>query len=287
MKTKSTVLSQTFSINTGGKLLTFSQPLVMGILNLTHDSFYAASRVPDERSYLSRAGQMLSEGAAILDIGGQSTRPRATVLSAAEERKNVVPALRGILKRFPGTVISIDTYHSEVARAAVENGAVIVNDVSAGNLDPEMITTVAGLGVPYVAMHMQGTPATMQRQPLYEDVVQEILDFFIAKIYQCRAAGIRDIIADPGFGFGKTSAHNYTLLKHLSVFHLLEVPLLVGLSRKSMIWRLLEVPPEDALNGTTALHMLALQQGTQLLRVHDVKAARQAIRLWEYYRQQR
>jgi len=286
MKFKNTVLPHTFSINAGGKLLSLHQPLVMGILNLTPDSFYSGSRVADEKSYLSKAEQMLAEGAAILDLGGQSTRPKATALPPSAECERVLPAIDSIMKRFPDAVISVDTYHAEVAKKAVEHGASIVNDISAGNMDKQMIPVVGKLGTPYIAMHMQGTPATMQDHPQYENVVQEVLDFFIRKTAECRQAGIKDIIVDPGFGFGKNSAHNYTLLHHLSVFHLLNIPLMAGLSRKSMIWRLLDITPDEALNGTTALHMLALQQGVHILRVHDVKPARQAIHLWEYYRQQ-
>jgi dihydropteroate synthase len=286
MKTKSNVLQHTFSIHAAGKLISCTRPLVMGVLNLTEDSFYAGSRIAGEDMLLSRTGRMLEEGAAIIDLGGQSTRPRATLLSAAREREKVVPAVGAILRRFPGTVISVDTFHAEVARAAVEAGAAIVNDVSAGAMDPEMIGAVASLGVPYIVMHMQGTPLSMQDNPVYEDVVRDVLDFLIRRIAACREAGIKDIIADPGFGFGKTLSQNYTLLGHLRVFQLLKVPLLAGVSRKSMIWRLLGVRPEDALNGTTALHMLALMQGVHFLRVHDVKAACEAVRLWEYYQGQ-
>lgn len=286
MKTKSNVLRHTFSINARGKLISCATPLVMGILNLTGDSFYAGSRVTGEEMLLSLAAQMLDEGAAILDLGGQSTRPGATQLTAREEREKIVPAVRAIARRFPGAVISVDTYYAEVARAAIDEGAALINDISAGLMDPAMISTVASLGVPYIAMHMQGTPATMQDNPHYDDVVRDVLDFFIRRVARCRDAGIKDIIADPGFGFGKTLSQNYTLLKHLRVFHLLDVPLLAGVSRKSMIWRLLDIRPEEALNGTMALHMLALQQGVHFLRAHDVKAACQAVRLWEYYQQQ-
>ncbi|MGH2642469.1 MAG: dihydropteroate synthase [Chitinophagaceae bacterium] len=258
----------------------------MGVLNLTSDSFYSGSRVPDERNYLKKAEQMLNEGAAILDIGGQSTRPKANLLSAKEEKSRVLPAIDAILKSFPKAVISIDTFYAKTACASIEHGAVIVNDISAGEMDKEMIPSVAGLKVPYIAMHMQGAPANMQDNPHYENVVREVLDFFIKKTDECRQSGIQDIIVDPGFGFGKTLSHNYTLLKHLSVFNILELPVMAGVSRKSMIWRLLEITPEEALSGTTALHLLALQQGANILRVHDVKPAIEAIKIWEYYRQQ-
>lgn len=255
----------------------------MGILNITPDSFYAGSCVPDERSYLARAEKMLSEGADILDIGGQSTRPRAALLTAEEEKERVVPAIQAISKRFPEAVISVDTFYSAVADAAVNSGAAIVNDISSGAMDAEMAATVARLQTPYIAMHMQGTPQTMQDDPRYENVTLEVFDFFIQKIASLRRAGIRDIILDPGFGFGKTIAHNYTLLHNLSVFHQLGVPVMAGVSRKSMIWRALGIKPDEAIGGTCALHMLALQQGVHLLRVHDVKPAKEVLQLWKYY----
>lgn len=292
MKSKNTVLSPTFlptsppfSINVRGKLLTFDKPRVMGILNITPDSFYSGSRVQDELSYLSLAEQMLSEGADMLDLGGQSTRPKAALLSADEEKRRVLPAVEAILKRFPDTIISVDTFYAEVASAAVGLGAALVNDISAGNMDENMVSTVAALQVPYIAMHMQGTPANMQDNPQYENVALDIFDFFVHKLASFRKAGIKDIIVDPGFGFGKNLAHNYTLLHHLSVFHQLDVPVMAGISRKSMIWRMLGIQPEDALNGTSALHMLALLQGAHLLRVHDVRQACEVIQLWEYYAQ--
>jgi dihydropteroate synthase len=284
MNAKSTFLSRTFSIQAGGRLLSFPPVRVMGILNITPDSFYAGSRVQDEASWLAQAERMLAEGADILDVGGQSTRPRATRLTAHEERSRVLPAIDLLAKRFPQALLSIDTFYADVAQAAIDHGCHIINDISAGALDPEMIPCVARLGVPYVIMHMQGTPQDMQDDPHYADVTQEILDFFIRKIAICREAGIGDILADPGFCFGKTQDHNYTLLRELSLFELLQVPILVGLSRKSMVWRPLGIRPAEALNGTTALHMLALEQGVHILRVHDVKEAVQAIHLWEIYR---
>jgi len=284
MNAKSTFLSHTFSIRTGGRLLSFPPVRVMGILNVTPDSFYAGSRVQDEASLLAQAEKMLREGADILDIGGQSTRPRATRLTAREERKRVLPAIDLLAKRFPQAILSVDTFYAEVAQAAVDHGCQIVNDISAGALDSEMISCVARMGVPYVVMHMQGTPQDMQDNPHYEDVTREVLDFLIRKIALCREAGIGDIVADPGFCFGKTQTDNYTLLRELSVFKVLQVPLLVGLSRKSMVWRPLSIRPAEALNGTTALHMLALEQGAHILRVHDVAEAVQAIHLWEFYR---
>lgn len=285
MESKSTVLSHTFSINARGKLISFDKPLVMGILNLTPDSFYPGSRVTGAPDALARAEKMLSEGAAFLDIGGQSTRPDARLHPASEELERVIPAIDAILDRFPDAILSIDTFHAAVAQEAVRHGCAVINDISAGMMDPEMIPLAGSLGVPYIAMHMQGTPQTMQREPTYEDVVQEVLDFFIRKIAECREAGLRDVIIDPGFCFGKTLEQNYMLLGHLKAFHMLEVPLLAGISRKSMIWRLLDTTPSGALEGTTALHMAALMQGVQLLRVHDVRPAIQTIDLWDYYRQ--
>lgn len=286
MKPKNTVLNRNFSINAGGKLLSFSKPLIMGVLNLTSDSFYSGSRVPGEKDYMAKAEQMLSEGAAILDVGGQSTRPKAIRLTAEEEKNRVLPAIDAILKHFPEVVISIDTFYAEVARASIDHGASIVNDISAGEMDKNMIPTVASMKVPYIVMHMQGTPANMQENPHYDNIVREILDFFIKKTSACRQAGILDIIIDPGFGFGKSLSHNYTLLKHLHVFDVLGVPLMAGVSRKSMIGRLLNITPEKALNATTVIHTLALQQGANILRVHDVKPAMEAVQIWEYYQQQ-
>lgn len=285
MESKSTVLLDTFSIKVRGKLLSLSQPLVMGILNTTPDSFYRSSRV-DPETLLPRAEAMLTEGAAILDIGGQSTRPGATRLTAEEECARVLPAIDLVIKHFPDAILSIDTFYGAVAEAAVAHGCALVNDVSAGSLDAAMIPTVADLQVPYIAMHMQGTPETMQQHPSYSHVVTDILDFFIGKLDQCRQAGIDDVLIDPGFCFGKTLADNYTLLGHLKDFHILGAPMVIGISRKSMIWRLLETTAPEALEGTTALHMLALTQGVHIIRAHDVKPAVETIRLWEYYRQQ-
>ncbi|WP_118951462.1 dihydropteroate synthase [Taibaiella helva] len=272
-----------FQLNCKGRLLAATQPLVMGILNVTPDSFYTKGRENNPGDHLLKAGKMLEEGAAILDIGGMSTRPGAQVISAAEETDRVVPVIALIRQHFPEAFISIDTYRAAVARAAVEAGADMINDISAGKLDPEMLSAVAAMRVPYILMHMQGTPADMQHAPVYNDVTADILDFFLGKIQQCREAGIADIILDPGFGFGKTQAHNYQLLKGMHIFSITGLPLLAGLSRKSMVYRLLESSAEAALNGTTALHMLALQQGASLLRVHDVKEAVECIKLYRFY----
>lgn len=268
-----------YTLNCKGRLLVIEQPIVMGILNITPDSFYSGSRTSTNDTILTKAEQMLEEGATILDMGGQSTRPGSTRLSAAEEAVRVVPAIQLVKKNFPSCFVSVDTYHAEVAREAVEAGADMVNDISAGEMDAAMLSTAARLQVPYIAMHMQGTPDTMQQNPSYENVSREVLDYFIKKTEQCRAAGISDVIIDPGFGFGKTIAHNFQLLRELEAFQLLKVPVLVGLSRKSTIYKTLGTTAEGALNGTTVLNTIALQKGASVLRVHDVKEAMEAIQL--------
>lgn len=275
------MLQTRLTLNCKGKLLSLETPLVMGILNITPDSFYMASRYQQIDDILQQAEKMLSEGATILDIGGMSSRPGAEIISAEEELQRVLPAIEAIIKNFPEALLSIDTVQAAVARQSVEAGAALINDISAGRLDEKMYSTVAELGVPYVLMHMQGTPRTMQQEPTYEDVSLEVLDFFIAEVGKLRALGIKDIILDPGFGFGKTLSHNYQLLKRLHVFQILELPILVGISRKSMVYKPFGGSAKEALNGTTALHLVALQQGAQLLRVHDVKEAMEVIQLWK------
>ncbi|MBW8687634.1 dihydropteroate synthase [Chitinophaga sp. B61] len=270
------------TINCQGKLLDLSKPVVMGIINITEDSFFAGSRTQHIDLILQRAAQLLEEGAQILDIGAQSTRPGSVSVGPDTELERLLPAVRLLKEHFPQAILSIDTYYAKVAEQTVNAGAAIINDISAGDLDTDMIPTAGRLQVPYIAMHMQGTPADMQQQPHYENVVQDVLDYFIRKRAQCLEAGINDIIFDPGFGFGKTMAHNYTLLKRLQVFHMLECPLLIGVSRKSMIYRLLDSSPAEALNGTTILNTIALQQGAHILRVHDVKAAIEAIKITQY-----
>ncbi|MBA2250042.1 MAG: dihydropteroate synthase [Chitinophagaceae bacterium] len=272
-----------FTLNCKGKLMAIEKPLVMGIINFTGDSFYEGSRMKTTEAVLEKSTQMLSEGADILDLGAQTTKPGSTRISADEELKKIIPAIEKILQKYPETIISIDTYHAKVAAASIEAGARIINDISAGTLDKDMIPTVGELKVPYICMHMQGTPQTMQKKPVYGNPVQEILDFFIDKINQCKQAGITDVIIDPGFGFGKTIAHNFVLLKNLGVFKMLDRPILAGLSRKSTIYKTLGIPVNDALNGTIVMHTLALQNGADILRVHDVKEARQAITLLNKY----
>ena len=269
-----------FTLNCKGKLLTIEQPLVMGIINATPDSFYKGDLPAGLEEIVVQVGKMTSEGASIIDIGGQSTRPGSERISASEEIQRVIPVIDSILTTYPQTIISIDTYHSEVALAAIKAGASIVNDISAGSLDPEMIHCVSSLKVPYICMHMKGSPEHMQNNPTYDDLIKEVLDFFIDKIEQCKKAGIKDIIIDPGFGFGKTIQQNFILLKQLSVFKMLDKHILAGLSRKSMVYKTLDVDVTAALNGSTVLHTIALQQGASILRVHDVKEAMQAVTLF-------
>lgn len=276
-----------FSLNCKGRLLVVDKPLVMGILNITPDSFYPGSRVESVDDVLRRAETQLQEGATILDIGGQSTRPGSSALDAETELNRVIKPIEAIHQHFPEVFISIDTYHAKVAREAVHAGASLVNDISAGLLDPQMIPVVAGLKVPYIFMHMKGTPQTMQQQAQYSDVTREVLEHLQARKAVIEAAGIRDIIIDPGFGFGKTQSHNFRLLRELSVFSLLKAPLLLGISRKSFIWKTLGVTPDStaALEGSTALHMAGLMNGAQLLRVHDVAEAVAVIRLFQEMQQ--
>lgn len=271
-----------FSLNCKGRLLVVDKPLVMGIINSTPDSFYSGSRTQTVDEVLFRAEQMLMEGAALLDIGGQSTRPGSEQLDADKELSRVIAPLEALHKRFPEAYISIDTYYAKVARYAVEAGACIVNDISGGSLDPQLIPEVAALKVPYVLMHIKGNPQTMQQQAVYADVTMEVLDQLSDRKSVIEKAGIRDCIIDPGFGFGKTAAHNFRLMEELPVFSLFNAPVLLGISRKSFIWKTLGTTPEsdDTLQGTTALHMAGLIKGANLLRVHDVKAAAATIKLF-------
>ena len=270
------------TLNCNGRLIDLSRPVIMGILNRTPDSFFDGGRFSDEKALLAQVENMIREGAAMIDVGGASTRPGAEEVPQNEELRRVIPAIEAIKKHFPDIVISIDTWRAEVARDAAGAGASVVNDISAGRFDPQMYRTVASLGVPYILMHISGTPQTMQQNPHYEDVVNEVLDFFIRELEKLRTAGIKDIVLDPGFGFGKTVEHNYQLLKNLHVFEAVTgLPVLAGISRKSMICKVLKVKPEHALNGTTALHMVALREGARILRAHDVKEAAEVIRLWE------
>jgi dihydropteroate synthase len=274
-----------FTLNCKGRILIVDKPLVMGIINATPDSFFSGSRYEGTDRILHQAEQMLNEGATILDIGGQSTRPGSEKINPDEELTRVLLPIAAIHQRFPEAIISIDTYYSRVAHEAVNAGASIINDISAGSMDNQMIHTVAELEVPYILMHMQGTPHSMQLNPEYQNVVSEVLDFFIEKVNVLKNSGIKDIIIDPGFGFGKTITHNFSLLKNLSVFNILDLPLLLGISRKSTIYKTLETTAEESLNGTTVLNTIGLMNGADILRVHDVKEAVEAIKLFEVYRQ--
>lgn len=269
------------TLNCRGRLLVLDVPKVMGILNITKDSFYAGSRMPEISMAVDRAGAMLAAGATILDVGGMSSRPGAPLSEAGVEADRVVPVVEALAKAYPDALISVDTVHAQVARQTVMAGAHLINDISAGQFDADLYPTVAELRVPYILMHMKGRPETMVQRAQYDSLLTEIWDFLAAEIAKLRALDVVDIIIDPGFGFGKTVAHNFELLRQFHVFRTFDFPLLAGISRKSMIWRTLGSSPEQALNGTTALHMVALQQGAQLLRVHDVREAVEVIRLWQ------
>jgi dihydropteroate synthase len=280
MSFKNTVLPVQTTLQSKGRLLNISKPVVMGILNATPDSFYNKGRDSDLDSLLRNAETMLTEGARILDIGGASTKPGAELIEPSEELKRVLPAIEAIVKRFPDTWLSVDTYHAEVAKQAVEAGASIINDVSSGSIDADMLQTVASLKVPYIAMHMKGIPKTMQQNPSYENATLEVLQYLQNTCNNCEQAGITDIIIDPGFGFGKTLEHNYELLRNMHTLRMLGKPILAGISRKGMVWKALGTNAEEALNGTTALNMVALQQGATILRVHDVKEAMEVVKLF-------
>ena len=273
-----------FTLNAKGKLLPVTRPLVMGIINRAPDSFYSGSRFPDNTSLLQQVEKMVLDGADWLDIGGQSTRPGAPEIGEEEELRRVTDAIDLIHQRWPDLPVSVDTWYARVARESVAAGASMVNDISGGNLDPDMLSTVGRLKVPYVCMHMKGNPATMNQEALYKDVTKEVLDFFIRRMEDCRRAGINDVILDPGLGFAKTSAHNFELLRHLGVFKMTGKLILVGVSRKSTIYKTLGITPEQALNGTTVLNTIALLNGADILRVHDPKEAKEAIKLIEVYK---
>lgn len=269
------------SLNCKGTLIDFNTPKVMGVINTTPDSFYDGEKPKDTDSILRLASQMLQEGATFLDIGGYSSRPSAKKVTEEEELQRVLPAIEAILKRFPDAIISIDTYRSKVAKEAVLHGVAMVNDISAGLLDKNMMATVAKLNVPYIMMHMRGTPQTMQapENTVYKNLITDIYHYFTERIAQARALGIDNVIVDLGFGFAKTREQNYELLDQLEVFKTLDVPILTGVSRKSMIYKTLNIEPSEALNGTTVLNSIALVRGTNIVRVHDVKEAMECIRI--------
>ncbi|NET31397.1 MAG: dihydropteroate synthase [Cyanothece sp. SIO1E1] len=274
------MIEQHNTLNCNGTLVDLEEPIVMGIINVTPDSFYANSRASSVDQALQLAERHLNEGATILDVGGMSSRPGAKIIGVEEELERVLPIIEAIKLQFPQAIISLDTVRAKVAAAGVASGVGLINDISAGGIDEQLFSTVANLNVPYILMHMQGKPSNMQSQPTYDNVIQEIFDFFVKKVGELRALGVKDIIIDPGFGFGKQLEHNYTLLRSMHVFKVLGLPILAGLSRKSMIYRLLDIEPEQALAGTAALHMVALQQGSKILRVHDVREANEVIKLW-------
>lgn len=267
-------------INVNGSLLDLSTPCVMGILNVTPDSFYIGSRMQTEAEIVARARQILDEGAGIIDIGAYSSRPNANNVSPQEEMDRLRMGLSVLQKIAPEAVISVDTFRADVARMCVEEyGVAIINDIAAGEMDAAMFRTVAELNVPYIMMHMQGTPQNMQQQPHYDNLLKEVFLYFAQKVQQLRDMGVKDIILDPGFGFGKTVAHNYELLAHLEEFRMFKLPLLAGVSRKSMIYRLLDITPQEALNGTTVLDTICLLKGADILRVHDVRQAVETVKI--------
>ena len=267
-------------INVNGSLLDLSQPRVMGILNVTPDSFYAGSRTQTEAEIVRRVRQIVSEGAAIIDIGAYSSRANADNVSSREEMERLRMGLKILFEIQPDAVVSVDTFRADVARMCVEEyGVAIINGIAAGEMDTDMFHTVAALNVPYIMMHMQGTPQSMQQHPHYDNLLKEVFLYFARKVQQLRDLGVKDIILDPGFGFGKTMEHNYELLSHLEEFRIFELPLLVGVSRKSMIYRLLDITPQEALNGTTVLDTICLLKGADILRVHDVKEAVETVRI--------
>ncbi|MEX0361982.1 MAG: dihydropteroate synthase [Allomuricauda sp.] len=269
------------TINCKGELIDLSQPKVMGILNLTPDSFYDGGKYKDEKNILLQVEQMLTDGATFIDMGAYSSRPGAEHVPEDQELQRMLPILELILKHYPKTFISIDTFSSKVAKHCIESGAAMINDISAGNLDDGMFQTVADYQVPYVMMHLKGTPQSMQKLATYDDLIQDLRLYFAQKIEKATSLKINDIIIDPGFGFAKTTSQNYTLLSHLDLFQTFGLPLLIGLSRKSMIYKVLESSSKEALNGTTALHTAALLKGANILRVHDVKEAMECVILIE------
>lgn len=273
-----------YTLNVRGRLLDLSKPQVMGILNVTPDSFYAGSRMETEEAVRGRVKQIIAEGGSMIDVGAYSSRPGAADVSAEEEMERLRRGMRIVREEAPEIPVSVDTFRADVAKMAVEElGVDIINDISGGELDKEMFKTVAKLGVPYILMHMKGTPQTMQQAPHYEDLMKEVMLYFAEKVQQLRDLGQKDIVLDPGYGFAKTIDHNYELLKHQEMLEVFELPLLVGVSRKSMIYRFLGSSPEEALNGTTVLNTLALQKGANILRVHDVKEAVEVVRLVEKF----
>ena len=280
--TSHTLFSRNLSLNLDGRIMDLSTPRIMGIINVTPDSFYSGSRLPDSAAALECAREMIDDGAHILDVGAVSSRPGAEEVSEQEELDRLSPVLEALRNEFPDFPLSVDTWRSGVSRKVRERfGIQMINDITAGQLDPDMFDTVAELGLPYVMMHMQGTPANMQEAPEYTNVVDDLLQFFSERVYKLRKRGVNDIVIDPGFGFGKTLDQNYLLVHDLSAFQMFELPIMAGLSRKSMIYNPLDSDPDQALTGTTAAHMAVLIQGANLLRVHDVKAAADTVKIFQ------
>ncbi|WP_310557815.1 dihydropteroate synthase [Flavobacterium sp.] len=268
------------TINCKGQLIDLTTPKVMGILNVTPNSFYDGGMYKSSSAMLTKVGKMLNDGATFIDVGAYSSKPNAEYVSEEEELQRIIPIINLILEYYPETLLSVDTFRSEVAKVCIENGAAIVNDISAGNLDDKMLETIAKYNVPYIMMHMRGTPETMQMMTSYEDIVKEILFYFSEKVARARSYGINDLIVDPGFGFAKTLDQNYEVLQKMELFEILELPLLAGFSRKSMIYKTLQSSAEEALNGTTVLNTIALTKGAKILRVHDVKEAMECVTLF-------
>jgi len=280
--TSGPLFSKNLSLNLDGKIMNLSTPRVMGIINATPDSFYDGSRVSEPALALEKAREMINQGADILDVGAVSSRPGSQEISETEELERLSPVLEAIREDFPDFPVSVDTWRAGVARTVRERfGIQLINDISAGSFDPDMFPTMAKLEIPYIIMHMQGSPANMQDDPAYENLVDELLQFFAERVYKLRKLGLNDIVIDPGFGFGKTLEQNYKLLGQLDSFRMLELPLMAGISRKSMIYKLLDSEPDDALNGTTAAHMALLLKGARLLRVHDVQAAVETVKIFQ------
>lgn len=271
------------TINCNGRLIDLSQPKVMGILNITPNSFFDGGKYVDENAILNQAEKMISEGATFIDVGAYSSKPNAEYVSEEQEIERLIPVVKSLVKEFPEIILSIDTFRSSVAQKSIEAGAAIINDISGGSLDAEMMKTVANLHVPYIMMHMKGTPKTMQTLTQYDDILKDMLFYFAEKISVARSLGINDLIIDPGYGFAKTTEQNFEVLQKSELFKMLDVPILAGLSRKSMIYKTLESSPQQALNGTTVLNTLALTKGANILRVHDVKEAMETIKLWEAF----
>ncbi|MEO8887209.1 MAG: dihydropteroate synthase [Mucilaginibacter sp.] len=278
---KYTVFNKKVTLNAGGKLIDLSTPKVMGIINLTPDSFYADSRKPLVEGAVQQAGKMLVEGAALLDLGAYSSRPGADDISVQEEMDRLLPVVEAVIAAYPDAILSVDTFRAAVAEAAIKTGAHFINDISGGQLDAAMFATIARLQVPYILMHMKGNPQTMQQLATYDDIFSEVYDYFTDRYHQLKQLGVNDVIIDPGFGFAKKPEQGYRLMSRLQEFNQLALPILVGISRKKMIHGLLNITADEALNGTTALNTIALTKGANILRVHDVKEAVEAVRIFE------